>query len=166
MEAALRSVARPAKQPVLSATSGSDAALEAALARVQELQLRLDALATRQPASKPPQTRLQDELGAVLTAFRPDVVLLRDSLRVAVGEFPSRSGFYRTLRELPPEGGRPEGWKALRGADRWWERHVSTGQDDGGRAYARFDATARRWAVLLGWKVEQARDIEWVRRQG
>jgi hypothetical protein len=108
--------------------------------------------------------RTQDEIGMILNVLRPDVTLLRDSLLVAIGEFASRASFYRAIQDLRPEGGRPEGWKSLRGAERWWERHVSTGQDDSGRIYARFDTTSRKWCLLLGWKVEQARDIEWLRR--
>jgi hypothetical protein len=142
-----------------------DVALEEALRQVRDLQARLDNVPLRQPLVKGGGARLMEELGAALAALRPDVLLLRDSLQVVVGEFAGRGGFYRALQELPPAGGRPDGWKALRGADRWWERHVSTGQDDGGRAYAQFDPNTRRWGVLLGWKAEQARDIEWLRRQ-
>jgi hypothetical protein len=69
------------------------------------------------------------------------------------------------LQELPVTGGRPDGWKALRGTERWWERHVSTGQDDSGRAYARFDPIRRRWELLLGWKADQTRDIGWLKRK-
>jgi len=52
----------------------------------------------------------------------------------------------------------------LRSAERWWERHISTGQDDNDRAYARFDVSSRRWSILVGWKVDQVRDIAWLRR--
>jgi len=147
-------------QPATPAAPERDTALEAALEKVRELQARLDAVPPR-----PAPARLQEELAAALAALRPGVILLRDSLQVVVGEFASRGAFYRILQELPVTGGRPEGWKALRGAERWWERHVSTGQDDSGRAYARFDSVSRRWDLLLGWKGEQARDIEWLRRK-
>jgi hypothetical protein len=152
-----------APQPVTPAAPERDPALEAALERVRDLQARLDAIPPRPASARPTATRLQEELATALAALRPDVTLLRDSLQVAVGEFASRAAFYRMLQELPVTGGRPEGWKALRGAERWWERHVSTGQDDSGRAYARFDPIGRRWDLLLGWKGEQARDIAWLR---
>jgi hypothetical protein len=97
--------------------------------------------------------------------LRPDVELLGDTLTIALGEFASRSAFYRAVQQLPVEGSRPQGWKMLHAAERWWERHVSTGRDDRGRAYARFDTGTRRWQLLLGWKSDQARDIAWLQRQ-
>ncbi|TCZ51316.1 hypothetical protein [Roseicella aquatilis] len=164
----LNEAARPPSvpvQPVTPVAPERNAALEAALERVRELQARLDAVPPRPAPSRPAVARLQEELAAALAALRPDVILLRDSLQVVVGEFVSRAAFYRILQELPVEGGRPKGWKALRGAERWWERHVSSGQDDSGRAYARFDPVGRRWDLLMSWKGEQARDIEWLRRK-
>jgi hypothetical protein len=152
-----------AAQPVQPAAPDRDAALEAALGRVRDLEARLDAIPSRPAQSRPTTTRLQEEIARVLAALRPDITFLRDSLQMVVGEFASRGAFYRLLQELPVAGGRPEGWKALRGVERWWERHVSTGQDDSGRAYARFDAVNRRWDLLLGWKGEQARDIDWLK---
>jgi hypothetical protein len=164
LEGRLRA-AGPVEVPVPgTADPARDAALEAALAQVRDLQAKLDTVPQRAPASRS-ANRLLDELGAALVALRPDVTLLRDSLQVAVGEFQARAGFYRALQELPVGGGRPPGWKALRGADRWWERHLSTGQDDSGRAYARFDTESRHWGLLIGWKGEQGRDIDWIARQ-
>jgi hypothetical protein len=158
--------ARPAaSQPIPVDTRERDVALEAALERVRELEARLDAVPPRTASVRPAAVRLGDEIGLALAALRPGVTLLRDSLQVAAGEFASRGAFYRLLQELPVAGGRPEGWKALRGAERWWERHVSTGQDDSGRAYARFDPVSRGWELLIGWKGEQARDIDWLRRR-
>lgn len=164
----LTNAARPpaaAAQPVQPAVPERNVALEAALARVRELEARLDVVPPRPAPVRPATVRLREELAAALAALRPDVALLRDSLQVVVGEFASRGAFYRLLQELPVAGGRPEGWKALKGAERWWERHVSTGQDDSGRAYARFDTVSRRWHLLLGWKAEQARDIDWLKRK-
>jgi hypothetical protein len=154
-----------ASQEIKVDTPVRDTTLQAALEKVRELEARLDTVPPRAAPMKPAMVRLGDELGAALAALRPGVSLLRDSLQVAVGEFASRSAFYRLLQELPISGGRPEGWKALRGAERWWERHVSTGQDDSGRAYARFDPASRQWDLLLGWKGEQARDIDWLKRR-
>jgi len=147
-------------------SANHDAILEATRDRVRELETRLAATPPNPAPARSSTARLQQELGAVLVALRPDVILLRDSLQVAVGEFASRTAFYRTLQELPVSGARPEGWKALRGSERWWERHVSNGQDDSGRAYARFDTRSRQWRLLLGWKGEQSRDIDWIRREG
>jgi hypothetical protein len=101
----------------------------------------------------------------LLAALRPDILLIRDSLLIAFGEFHSRNGFYKALGELPSSGSRPEGWKMLRGAERWWECHVSTGRNDHGRAYAKYDTTARQWSLLLGWKADQQQDIAWLKRQ-
>lgn len=174
MRAALASLAEQLKDAVRAPPAPSqpppavperDFALEAALGKIRELETRLDAVPPRPAPTRPAAIRLQEELTAALTTLRPDIILLRDSIQVAVGEFASRGAFYRMLQELPASGGRPEGWKSLRGAERWWERHVSTGQDDSGRAYARFDAVVRKWEVLLGWKGEQPRDIDWLKRK-
>jgi hypothetical protein len=175
MRAALASLAEQLKdavrvpparaQPRPPAAPERDFALEAALEKIRELETRLDAVPPRAAPTRSAAIRLQEELTAALTTLRPDIILLRDSIQVAVGEFASRGAFYKMLQELPVTGGRPDGWKALRGAERWWERHVSTGQDDSGRAYARFDPAARQWEVLLGWKGEQPRDIDWLKRK-
>ena len=87
------------------------------------------------------------ELGAVITEIQ-------------------RTGALRAIAELPASGSRPDGWKMLRGAERWWERHVNTGRNDLGRAYARFDTQTRCWTLLVGTKGSQAQDIEWLGRQG
>lgn len=137
-----------------------DEALAAARSRLAELEAKL---ARAAPAPVP--RRLEAKLGRMLCVLRPDLRLLRGCLSVCVGEYARRDGVLRALAELQADGARPEGWKMLRGADRWWERHVSTGQDDAGRAYARFDRAARAWDVLFGWKGEQDRDIAWLRRQ-
>lgn len=132
--------------------------------QLDEMQAQFDALRANQGAITGEALNLHDELASVLERFRPDIDLIRHSLRVAVGEFGERSGFYRALADLPVSGARPDGWKKLRGADRWWERHVSNGQDDTGRAYARFDTARKKWMVLLGWKKEQTRDIAWLEK--
>jgi hypothetical protein len=152
-------------RPNPSAANERDLVLETALEKIRELEAQINAVPARIIPSRPATIRLQEELAGVLKALRPDIILIRDSMQVAVGEFHSRGAFYRLLQELPSAGGRPDGWKALRGAERWWERHISTGQDDSGRAYARFDAESRKWEVLLGWKGEQQRDIEWLKRR-
>jgi len=100
-------------------SANHDAILEATRDRVRELETRLAATPPNPAPARSSTARLQQELGAVLVALRPDVILLRDSLQVAVGEFASRTAFYRTLQELPVSGARPEGWKALRGSERW-----------------------------------------------
>lgn len=110
--------------------------------------------------------RLQDEIATALENLLPGIRLLRDSLTVASAEFRDRQGFYRALGELLQGAGRlPSAWKKLRGADGWWERHVSTGEDDAGRAYARYGTNGAVWEVLLSHKGEQDRDIAWLRRQ-
>jgi hypothetical protein len=138
-----------------------------ALSQIEALTADLEAARERRLETLPTSTiRLMEELRAVLGATRPDVTLLRDSWQVLAGEFRSRDGFWRAVGELPPDGSRPNGWKSFRSADRWWERHVSNGADDTGRAYARFDTGTRSWGVLLGWKAEQDRDSAWLKRQG
>jgi hypothetical protein len=153
---------RAAAEQHATAMSVSDAPLIAALGQeIETLRQRVAA----PPPPTPPPLKLYDEVAGMLQALRPDVTLLRDSLTVVLGEFASRSGFYRAVRDLPLSGSRPDGWKLLHGADRWWERHVSTGRDDAGRAYARFEPESRCWSLLVSWKGEQAWDIDWLRRQ-
>jgi hypothetical protein len=149
-----------------------DPALQNALEEILLLRASLEAigadhhLASRGNSVAPQTARTGDEVIGLLAALRPDILLIRDSLLVVFGELHSRSGFYKTLSELPVSGSRPEGWKMLRGAERWWERHVSTGRNDHGRVYARYDTVLRQWSVLFGWKVDQPRDIAWLKRQG
>ena len=139
-------------------------------AELQEAVARADAVEARLAAAPAPVTRatlkLKDELGEALAALRPDVLLLRDTLVVIIGEFAARTGTLRAIAELPVSGSRPEGWKMLRGAERWWERHVNTGRNDLGRAYARFDTQSRCWNLLVGMKGSQTQDVEWLGRQG
>jgi hypothetical protein len=145
---------------------GGGPELADALSRIEALTAELDTLRARSRMVLPaPTLRVVEELKACLAATRPDVVLLRDSWQVLAGEFTARDGFWRAVGELPADGSRPDGWKSLRAADKVWERHVSNGRDDTGRAYARFDTGARRWGVLLGWKLEQGQDIAWLKRQ-
>ena len=138
-------------------------------AELQEAVARADAFEARLAVGPTPVTRatlkLKDELAEALAALRPDVLLLRDTLLVITGEFATRTGTLRAIAELPQSGSRPEGWKMLRGAERWWERHVNTGRNDLGRAYARFDTQARCWNLLVGMKGSQAQDVEWLGRQ-
>jgi len=130
--------------------------------RIEELEKSLAAVALHVPAPPP---RLVDEAGVWLAGLRPDIGLLRNSLRVLMGEYQSRAGFLRSIGELPTEGGRPGGlWKSVQGAEKWWERHVPTGRDDTGRAYARYDTDGRQWGVLISWKAEQPADMAWLRR--
>ena len=145
----------------------------AELARVQEENLALlrqiadlhRQLAEARPERSEPSRatgRLQDEIMALLTTIRPDLRFLRDSLTVLAGEFANRRGVYRAVLELGSDAlGR--GWKRIHGAPGWWERHVSNGQDDSGRIYARRAKGA--WHLLISHKSEQARDIAWLARQ-
>lgn len=118
-------------------------------------------------STAPAPRRLTDEISTVIESLLPCVLLLRDSLQVAAGEFRDRAALYRALAELPTDGTLPpQPWKTLQGGTRFRERHVSNGDSNAGRLYARFDPATRRWAVLVGHKVEQDRDIRWLERQG
>ena len=156
MVARLESV-RPVTAPALRSDH------ELALARYEIARLHAE-IETQAPTPPPPPAalRLRDEIGAAIAALRPDVDLLRDSLEVVCVEFHARPALWRAIGELPASGERPEGWKSLRGVERFWERHISTGRDDSGRAYARFDRQSRVWRLLIGWKVDQSRDIAWL----
>lgn len=161
-----------------SALAARVAALEAELERAQRELERERTVPAPTPDASPAPTatpaivqapprlarRLQEEVATILESLLPGIRLLRDSLTVASAEFRDRAAFYRALRELVEGTARlPPAWKKLRGADGWWERHVSTGEDDAGRAYARYGVGRQAWDVLLSHKAEQNRDIDWLR---
>jgi hypothetical protein len=143
--------------------SGDDPALLDAMVDLARLTEEVERLRARPVPG--PATKLYQELTDALSALRPDVRLARDSWNVVAAEFRDRAPFWRAVNDLPRDGGRPEGWKQFRSAERWWERHLSTGQDDTGRAYARFDASQRVWELLISWKADQPQDTVWLRNQ-
>jgi hypothetical protein len=105
--------------------------------------------------------RLQDEIAVLMASIRPDIRFLRDSLTVASGEFADRQSLCRAIVELKPDTLGPS-WKRIRDAAGWWERHISNGQDDSGRLYARRAGT--QWEILLSHKSQQKRDLAWISR--
>lgn len=120
------------------------------------------------PSSRPTfaPSKLKSEIEVVLDILLPDINLIRDSLIVIVAEFSNRKALYRALADLKWTNGRlPPAWKKLQGVENWWERHISNGQDDAGRIYARSPPNDSRWAVLISHKGEQSRDIAWLDRQ-
>ena len=136
---------------------------EADLAAFAAAQLAKEARPDR-PAAPP--AKLKSEIEVVLETLLPGVRLIRDSLIVIAAEFSNRRSLYRGLAELGISSGRlPPTWKKLKGLDAWWERHMSDGQDDAGRVYARLGTSDRVWDVLISHKGEQARDIAWLGRQ-
>lgn len=146
------------------AARDANAALMEAAARADMLRTATEPIRPVQPAGA--GRRIADEVATVLSTLLPGVRLLRNGLTVVSAEFRERGSLYRTLAELqPPPARLPSSWKKLQGADGWWERHVSTGEDDAGRAYARWDGTDRHWDVLVSHKGDQVRDIAWLRHQ-
>jgi hypothetical protein len=136
---------------------------EADLAAFAAVQLANEVRADRPVA---PPSRLKNEIEVVLETLLPGVRLMRDSLIVIAAEFSNRRALYRGLAELQIVNGRlPPTWKKLKGLDVWWERHMSDGQDDAGRVYARLGNSGRVWDVLISHKSEQSRDISWLSRQ-
>jgi hypothetical protein len=121
---------------------------------------------TRVDRPAPQLGKIKNEIEIVFATLIPEVRLMRDSLIVIAAEFSSRRAIYRGLVELRTVSGRPPPtWKKLKGLDDWWERHISDGQDDAGRVYARLASSERVWDVLISHKSEQARDIAWFARQ-
>jgi hypothetical protein len=121
---------------------------------------------TRVDRPAPPAGKIKNEIEIVFATLIPEVRLIRDSLIVIAAEFSNRRALYRSLAELQSANGRlPSTWKKLKGLDAWWERHMSDGQDDAGRVYARFGDSDRIWDVLISHKSEQSRDIAWLARQ-
>jgi cell division protein FtsB len=151
----------------------ASAEAEAELARVQQENAALlreiadlqAQLAEAPPARAEPNRaagRLHHEIAVSLASFRPDLRFLRDSLMVVAGEFSDRRGLYRAVLEIRSEALGPS-WKKIHGTSGWWERHVSNGQDDSGRIYAR--RGNGNWELLVSHKAQQARDINWLNRQ-
>ena len=141
-----------------------------AQAQASQAQRRVDELeAERAGLRIPPGSRsdrsVADEFDIVLDVLLPRVKLLRDSRDLAVFGYLSRQGVYQALAELDRTTRQiPSAWKSVQGASRWIERHVSNGQDNTGRAYARLDPSDRRWEVLISHKADQNQDIEWLKR--
>lgn len=122
--------------------------------------------AARRDRPPPRAGKIKDEIEVVFAVLIPEVRLMRDSLNVVAAEFSNRRALYRGLAELRTAIGRlPSTWKKLKGLDRWWERHMSDGQDDAGRIYVRFSDADRVWHVLISHKSEQSRDVTWLARQ-
>ena len=114
-----------------------------------------------------PPGKLNSEIEIVFETLLPELRLIRDSLIVIAAEFSNRRALYRGLAELQIVSGRlPPSWRKLRGLSGWWERHISDGQDDAGRIYARLGSSSGRpWDVLISHKGEQSRDVAWLARQ-
>jgi hypothetical protein len=138
---------------------------EAGLARAAAEQER-DFLANR-PAATPGragQPKFQNELAVVMETLLPKLKLVRDTLTVLAVEFSDRRAVFRALGELQGSVGRlPSGWKAVQGAEEWWERHISDGRDNTGRLYCRLIPSSQSWAVLVSYKAIQKRDIAWIK---
>ena len=119
-----------------------------------------------QPNTSPPAAakRFGEEVEDVLSTLLPRVILIRNCVTLILAEFVNRRRLYAALLELErAEADVHPKWKALKGASKWIERHVSNGQDDAGRIYARRRLADRKWDVLVSHKGEQARDIAWLR---
>ena len=144
---------------------------EVAEAHAREAQLRVNELeaeraALRAPPGKRSDRAIADEFDAVREVLLPRIKLLRDSRDVVVFGYSSRQGVYQALSEIDRSTREiPTAWKSVKGASPWIERHVSDGQDNTGRAYARLDRSDRRWEVLISYKVDQTQDIDWLRRR-
>lgn len=110
-----------------------------------------------------PLARVIDEVALVFDTLLPRIQLLKDSLTVMVTEFSDRRALYRALHGVGGETFHLSNTsKKLKGRDDWWERHVSTGQDNSGRIYARIDRNSQIWSVLVSKKGSQDRDIAWL----
>jgi hypothetical protein len=119
-----------------------------------------------QPIDKRTGSRVGAEVLDILAVVFPRIKLIRNSIDVIVFEFSSRKGIYRCLQALQSSNqGIPVSWKVLKGIDGWIECHVSNGQDDAGRAYARVNRVDRSWDVLVSHKSDQLRDIAWLDSQ-
>ncbi len=101
--------------------------------------------------------RLGEEIAAFLSAL-PRIELLCDSILTLLTDYRDRRAVYRVLGELDRGEALQRRFKPVRGCEGWQECHVSTGQDDSGRIYAR--RAGDRWLVLVSLKEAQRRDVE------
>lgn len=124
-----------------------------------------DAEQVRPPPRPASAKRAAEEIGEAISALLPNLALLKDTKAAIALGFSDRGPCLRALRALHDHSGETlRAWKGVRGAAGWRERHVSTGQDDSGRIYARVrkDGIVE---ILLSFKGSQDRDVEWLSRQ-
>jgi hypothetical protein len=132
------------------------------LKEIADLRHQLAETVTIRPETGRAAGRLQDEIANFVAALRPDLRFLRDSMTVLAGEFADRRSLYRAVVELNSDT-LVRGWKRIHGAPGWWERHISNGQDDSGRIYAR--PAGKCWDLLVSHKSQQARDLSWLAKR-
>ena len=134
--------------------------------RVIELEAERAALRGSATPARRSDRVVSDEFDVVLEVLLPRIKLLRDSRDIVLFGYSSRQGAYQALSQLDRSTREiPGAWKSVQGASPWIERHISDGQNNTGRAYARLDRTDRRWDVLISYKADQPQDIDWLRRQ-
>lgn len=111
------------------------------------------------------QKRFEGELFQILEILLPNIFLMRDSIDVISRRYRGRRAVYDVLAALgASSSGFAKEWKKIRGLEGWWERHISTGADAGGRVYVRQVLDGRRYDVLVSLKKDQDLDIEWLRQ--
>ncbi|GBD26737.1 hypothetical protein HRbin30_02078 [bacterium HR30] len=103
----------------------------------------------------------REELPKFLQLFAPHLVFVRDSIDVLTVELPSYEPVLEKLRLLAwaPEQLRS---KRVQSAPDWNEVRFSTGRADDGRLY--FKRTKERCFVLVSFKTEQPRDLEYLKK--
>lgn len=109
--------------------------------------------------------RLADEVAEAIATLLPRLALLGGTLDALALGLRDRGPTLRAFRDLHDRPAQTlAGWKGVRGATAWREKHVSTGQDDSGRIYAR-QIEGGNVEVLLSFKGSQNRDIDWLARK-
>lgn len=135
-------------------------------AQQRVVELEAERAALRTVPAKRSDKAIADEFDVVLEVLLPRIKLLRDSRDIVLFGYSSRQGVYHALLQLDRSTRElPSAWKSVQGTSPWIERHLSDGQSNTGRVYARLDRTDRRWEVLISYKVDQPQDIDWLRRQ-
>jgi hypothetical protein len=110
-------------------------------------------------ASPPQRINLKQSLGEVLSALMPSVILVRESLKVIV-DLDDMKPILRELRILEHQPTTLA--KGVKGAPGWREMPFSTGRHRSGRLYLKRQED--RWLVLVSFKNDQTRDIDWLTR--
>lgn len=153
------------RNPALERVRELEREVERAHAEIEALQKALaDAEARVRPGSRADDTRLHRRLAAEIEAFLeafPRIELVGDSILTLLTDYSARTSVYRVLSELERGVELHRRFKPVRGADGWWECHVSTGHDDSGRIYIRW--AVERWRVLVSIKEAQKRDLAWLK---
>jgi len=129
--------------------------LIALTAENEQLKERLSTCAETLSTGQPTElaARVIEDLASILACLMPNVSFKRDSLDV-MGRLADPLPIFKCLGQIVIE---KKNGKKVQGAERWWEKHFSTGQDRVGRIYYRPENGG--YDILVSVKQNQDPDI-------